>query len=248
MLVLIGLGIADEKDLSLRGLEEARLADLLYAEFYTSPWMGSKKKLEDLIGKHVIELSRVDLEERANKLIEQAKKKRVALLVPGDPLIATTHQALLVEARKLGIDVRVIHASSVISAIAVTGLHIYKFGKMVTIPLCEKTKSGLPASVYETIKTNHKLGLHTLCLLDLSEERTMSVVEALRTLLALEEKYGKGILTKEKKILVVSRLGSAPLIAYGRLADLLKKNFNLPASLVIPGKLHFTEEEALTSF
>ena len=41
MLVFIGLGLFDEKDLTVRALEEARSCDVLYAEFYTSRMAGT---------------------------------------------------------------------------------------------------------------------------------------------------------------------------------------------------------------
>ena len=51
-LVFIGLGLYDEKDISLRGLEELKEADAVFAEFYTSLMPGfSIQKLEEMIGK-----------------------------------------------------------------------------------------------------------------------------------------------------------------------------------------------------
>ncbi len=41
MLTFIGLGLFDEYDISLKGLEAIREADLVYAEFYTSCLMGT---------------------------------------------------------------------------------------------------------------------------------------------------------------------------------------------------------------
>jgi diphthine synthase len=41
MLTFIGLGLFDEYDISLKGLEAIRKADLVYAEFYTSCLMGT---------------------------------------------------------------------------------------------------------------------------------------------------------------------------------------------------------------
>ena len=51
MLTLIGLGLYDEKDLTLRGIEQAKKADKAYIELYTSKWHGNIKNLEKLIGK-----------------------------------------------------------------------------------------------------------------------------------------------------------------------------------------------------
>ena len=49
MLILIGLGLYDEKDLTLRGIEQAKEADQAYMELYTSKWNGSIKNLEKLL-------------------------------------------------------------------------------------------------------------------------------------------------------------------------------------------------------
>lgn len=62
-LVFIGLGLHDEKGITLRGLEEARAADILFAEFYTSALLGARlESLESLIGKPVKPLSRAQVE------------------------------------------------------------------------------------------------------------------------------------------------------------------------------------------
>jgi len=144
MLVLIGLGLFDEKDLSLRGIEEAKKANKVYIELYTTAWFGDLEKLEEIIGKKIKVLKRKDLEENSGKILEEAKTQDIAIFVGGDPLVATTHSALILEARKRGIKTEVIHNSSIFSAIAETGLHIYKFGSCVTIPFLEKTRGKLP--------------------------------------------------------------------------------------------------------
>lgn len=246
MLILIGLGLFDEKDLSLRGIEEARKADKAYLELYTTAWFGDVKKLEEMVGKKIEILKRKDLEENSDKILEEAEVKDVAILVGGDPLVATTHSALLLEARKKSINVKVIHNSSIVSAIAETGLHIYKFGPCVTIPFPEKTKGKLPESVYETIKMNKTRGLHTLCLLDIEENKLMSVREALKILLTLEESRKEGVISLAEKLVVFSRAGSQEAkIYFKKLEDLMEIEIKLPAVLIIPGSLHFTEKEFL---
>ena len=40
MLYLVGLGLYDEKDISLKGLEALKRADVVYAEFYTACLFG----------------------------------------------------------------------------------------------------------------------------------------------------------------------------------------------------------------
>ncbi|MEM5773026.1 MAG: diphthine synthase [Candidatus Aenigmatarchaeota archaeon] len=248
MLVLIGLGLFDEKDLSLRGIEEAKKAEKAYLELYTTAWFGDIKRLEEIVGKKIEILKRKDLEESSDKILEEAKAQDIAILVGGDPLVATTHSALLLEAKKKEIKTKVIHNSSIISAIAETGLHIYKFGPCVTIPFPEKTKGKLPESIYETIKMNKAHGLHTLCLLDIDaeENRLMSVKEALEILFNIEEMRREGVISLEEKIVVFSRAGSKDAkIFFEQIKDLMKTEVKLPAVLIIPGLLHFTEKEFL---
>ncbi len=250
MLKLIGLGLFNEKDITLRGLEEAKKSDKLFIELYTSKWHGNLKNLEELVGKKIEVLKREDLEEKSSKILEEAKTKDIAIFVQGDPLVATTHFTLLQEAKKLGIKTKVMHNASIVSAIAETGLHLYKFGATVTIPFPEKTKGKLPESVYEVIKMNKARGLHTLCLLDVIGEKNkyMTPAEGLKILLKLEELRKEGVLSPESKVVVFANAGSEkPLIFYRRVEEIIKKNINAtPAVLIIPGILHFTEKEVLS--
>jgi diphthine synthase len=249
MLSLIGLGLHDEKDITLKGVEAAKGADVVYIEFYTSPWRGSLKALEKVIGKRIEKLQRSDLEEKSKKLIEEAKKKDIAILVPGDPLVATTHASLLTEARKEKIKVRIIHSSSIFSAVAETGLHIYKFGKTATIAYPEK--NFFPKTPYDILAENLKNGAHTLFLLDVksAESRYMTVTEAIDLLQQLEEKEKKGVFTTETKCVGAARLGGDEFIRFGSAKELMRIDFGPPPHvLIVPGKMHFSEEEYLEGF
>ena len=137
-IAFVGLGLHDEMGISLRGLEEIKTANNVFMELYTNLMPDfSKENLEKISGKKLQIVSREELEERSGKLIlETAEAGKVVLLVPGDPLVATTHVALRIHAEKLGIKTRVVHGASILSAvIGLSGLHNYKFGKSVTIPL-----------------------------------------------------------------------------------------------------------------
>jgi diphthine synthase len=142
-----------------------------------------------------------------------------------------------------------VHNASVVSAIAETGLHIYKFGPIVTIPFPEKTKGKLPESVYEVIKMNNARGLHTLCLLDIDAENKhfMLPQEACRILLEIEKKRKEEVFTEDTYIVAVGKLGSAkPVMEYKKVKDMLSSSFKIyPAVMIIPGILHFTEKEFL---
>ena len=248
MLILAGLGLYDEKDLSLREVEEAKSSDKIFIELYTSKWFGNLKNLEKIVGKKVEILERKDLEEYSKKILELAKNKKVVLFVQGDALVQTTHSSLILEAKKLGIETKVVHNASIISAIAETGLHPQKFGPYVTIPFLERTKGKLPESVYEVIKMNRARGLHTLCLLDVlaEENKYMKAKEGLEILLEIERKRKERVISEESEVVVFSKAGSEkPLIIFGKIKDLVKKDIETPAVVIIPGILHFTEREFL---
>lgn len=252
MLSLVGLGLNDEKDLTLKGLEAAKNADKVYIELYTGFWHGDLENLENLVGKKIVVLKRDDLEDEAAKIINESERKKVVILVQGDPLVATTHSSLVLEAKKGKIETRIIHNASIVSAIAETGLHIYKFGQTVTIPFLEKTNGVLPQSIYEVISANKQRGLHTLCLLDVvaEEKRYMLPQEAVKILLDLEKKNKKRVVTGETEILIAGQFGSdKPQIEFKEAKKLIPLKFNArPSILIIPGKLHFTEKEFLKEF
>ncbi len=251
-LYFISLGLSDEKDISLKALEIARGCDILFAEFYTHKLNTTKEKIEKTIGREIKELSRKDVEEKSDIILEPAKTKKVGLLVGGDAFCATTHLALKHDAMKLGIDTRVIHGSSIFSAIGETGLHMYKFGTTITVPFPEKLKGKLPISAYERLKDNKERGLHTLLLLDIvaEENRYMTVNEAMKILLDIEEHRKEDVFTEYTDVIVFARAGSEDAeIVYGSVAELIKKDFGQPPMcMIVPGVLHFTEREYLEMF
>jgi len=246
--VFVGLGLHDEKGISLQGLEETKNADHAFIELYTSllPHF-STKRFEAMVNKQVRILSRRDIEEENGVLIlNAAEKGKTVFLIPGDPFIATTHVTLRIEAQKRGIKTRIIHGASVISAIiGLSGLHNYKFGKTVTIPFPENFSE----TPYDVIAQNKKRGLHTLCLLDLKvdEKRFLSINEALTLLLKIEQKRKEGIVTPSTVAIGVARAGSnAPTLKADFIKNLSKYDFGEPPqSLIFPGELHFMEAEAL---
>ena len=251
-LVFIGLGLYNEKDISVRGLEELKEADTVFAEFYTSlmPVL-SIENLEKMIGKPVNVVSRRVLEEEDGKqLFEAAKKGKVAFLVQGDPMIATTHVDLRISAEKKGIKTRVVHGASVVSAVrGISGLQNYKFGKAVTVPFSE---GGIVSETpYNVIMENKQRGLHTMCYLDIKavEKRYLTVNEALRMLLDVEKTRRQQVVTPETLVVGVARAGSPePTVKAGFVEDVLNYDFGEPPhTLIFVGKLHFMEAEALTA-
>ena len=229
MLYLISTGLYDEKDMSLRAVETAKKCDVLYAEFYTDRTGTDIARLGKTIGKKITEIERKELEENIEKIIKEAKIKDVGILVGGDALTATTHASVLLAAKEAGVKCRVIHGSSVLTAVGETGLQLYKFGKTATLT------RNFEKSIYETIQLNKKLGLHTLVLLDIG----MTAADGLKILAKKMQ--------DEVKVVVACSLGMNETIEYKKIKNLVK-NKNLdktPAVIIIPGKLHFMEEELL---
>lgn len=249
-LVFIGLGLYDEKDVSIRGLEELKKADTVFAEFYTSLMPGlSIRNLEKMIEKKVQIVSRRILEEEeGQKIFEAAKKGKAAFLVQGDPMIATTHVDLRINAKKQGIKTHVIHGASAVSAArGISGLQNYKFGKAVTVPFSDQ--GFFSETPYNVIRENKKMGLHTMCYLDIKAEaqRYLTINEALQTLLELEKRKKEQVITKKTLVIGVARAGSPePSVKAGYIEGIIKHDFGAPPhTLLIPGKLHFMEVEAL---
>ena len=248
MLILAGLGLYDEKDMTLKTIEFAKKVDKIYAEFYTAVLTGTTiEKIEETIGKEIIVLNREKVEYETEKLINESMDKDIMFLTAGDPMVATTHVDIAVEARKKGIEVIIINAPSIYSAIGITGLQLYKFGKTTSIVFPEPNY--FPETPYDVIKENLKMGYHTLCLLDIhaDKNRFMTANEGLETLLKIEEKRKENVLNEDTKIVVVARAGSLkPKIVYGKVKDLINYDFGKPLHcIIVPGKLHFMEEDAL---
>ena len=249
-LVFVGLGLCSERDVSLRVLDEAKEASAVFAELYTSlmPEL-NLKELERFIEKKITAVSRRDLEEDAGKMIlEEAKEGKAVLLVPGDPLIATTHVDLRIRAERIGIKTRLVHGASIVSAVVgLSGLQNYKYGRSVTIPFSDAGST--IETPYNIIMQNKSLGLHTLCFLDIKveEKRYMTIKEGLETLLNMEKIKRKGAVTQETIAVGVARAGSTnPTVRADEVRELLKIDFGAPLhTLVFPGKLHFMEAEAL---
>jgi diphthine synthase len=238
-LSLISTGLADEHDMSLRALDEAKTCEELYAELYTMKLDTTIARLTELTGKGIKLLHRGDLEERSNELIEKAKAKRVGVLVGGDCLSATTHIILVIEAHQAGVETRIVHGSSIFSAVAETGLSIYKFGRTVTMPFPNK---GPPDAVIRALEQNQSAGLHTLVLLDLDMEKNayMNVAQAI-------ERLSEAGVPNDTLLVGVARLGyKHSLIKAGRMSEVASINFgDEPHCVIIPGPLHFLEEDAL---
>jgi diphthine synthase len=249
--VFVGLGLGDELGISLHGLQEVQSCDVIFAEEYTaSLGEGSLQRLESRIGKEIKRLGRTAVED-GKSVIEACSGKKVAFLVPGDPMTATTHVDLRLRAAKQGVETVIVHGTSVLNAVpGILGLQHYKFGRTTTIPFPAEGYS--PTSPYHVISENMSRELHTLALLDIDAEnsRYMTANEGLHILMDMERREAKGAITPSTLVCVVARAGSPDCIARaGDISELVSETFG-PAlhTIVVPGKLHFMEEEALEVF
>jgi len=239
MLYIIGIGLGDEKDITLKGLESIKKCDFVYLENYTSKLTNAKiADLERLYGKKIIPADR-SLIENSNELLQKSKKNNAAFLVIGDPFGATTHVNLLLEAKKQNIEVKIIHNTSILNAIGEVGLELYKLGHVTSIPFHNKDIK----TAIKVFNKNYKNDMHTLFLLDLDpiNNRYMTVKEAIDYL--LRNNINKNILA-----VGCSAIGSdEPEIKADKLENLKDYDFKkYPQCLIIPAKkLHFIEEEAL---
>ncbi len=254
MLIFIGLG-PSIYSITLAALKALDYCDEVYLDAYTSIILDlDLKKFEEITGKKPVLLSRKDLEgEGARDIIRRARERNIAIIVGGDPFIATTHISLRIDAEKQGVKTIVYNGVSAYTAvISVTGLQIYKFGKPVTIVF--PFDNLYFTSPYYVLLDNLSRNLHTFFFLDIkAEERLfMTINDSIKILLEIEEK-----LLKEGEIrnrILPSLLGIGVAKAGTRdvevkaalLKNLLHQAFaSPPHSLIIPGKLHDVEKEAL---
>jgi diphthine synthase len=254
VLILAGCGVYSGS--FTRELVEALdVADIVYVDLYTMPsalWV--LEALGRWAGKVKI-AGRELLEEQSRLIVEDARAGNVVVLSAGDPLVATTHQTLLAEAARLGVEFRYIPGiSGVCAAKSYSGLSYYRFGKIATIP---GSWRGLkPYSVVAVIYSNLCVDAHPLLLLDVDDRGAqLKPRDALLELLVVEEELSKTLGFKrvlgETPILVVERAGApdARVQVYDSATHLLgsREDARIPSSLVIPAPLNMTEMWVLES-
>ncbi|OWZ40961.1 diphthine synthase [Cryptococcus neoformans] len=165
MFYVIGLGLSDEKDITVKGLEAVKNSERVYLESYTSILMVEKEKLEAFYERPVITATREMVELEADDILKDADKVDISFLVVGDPLGATTHSDLLLRAQSRNIPTSIIHNASILTALGSTGLQMYSFGQTLSLPFY--TETWRPDSWYPRLEENLRLGVHTLVLLDI---------------------------------------------------------------------------------
>ncbi|MEM4605684.1 MAG: diphthine synthase [Candidatus Pacearchaeota archaeon] len=231
---LIGLGL-NEESISLEAKKQLGKCEKIFLEIYTSDFPYKVKKLEKILGVKIRKLDREDVE--SEKFLIEAKKKDIALLVYGDPFSATTHSQLILFCKKNNIKYKIFHNSSIINSIGETGLSIYKFGKICSIPKWKDNYK--PTSFIKYIKENKEIKAHSLILIDIG-------LELKETIHQLEESAKKENFEIPKKIVLVSCLGTKKQkIFYGEIEKIRNKKINKPFCLIIPSEMHYLEEEML---
>ncbi|WP_226038851.1 diphthine synthase [Natrinema sp. DC36] len=260
MLTFIGLGLYDERSITVEGRDALRAADRVYAEFYTSQLIGTT--IDDLESHHDLEIEvrdRAGVEQHPDDMLAAAEGEDIAFLTAGDTMISTTHVDLRLRAHDRGIETRVIHGVTAQTATsALTGLQNYRFGKATTLPFpYAHGAEGLPASVTETIDDNRADRLHTVVYLDIkvgydptSSQNSSSSDDKAERGEYMTADVGAELLAAEYPDLVgvvVARAGSPdPLVEAGTMTELADREFGDPLHLlVIPGECHLLEADAL---
>ncbi|GFO10836.1 diphthine methyl ester synthase-like [Plakobranchus ocellatus] len=270
MFYLIGLGLGDASDITVKGLEVVRRAKRVYLEAYTSILTVGKEALESFYGREVILADRDMVEQSSDDLMADAEENDVAFLVVGDPLGATTHTDLILRAVEKGLEYCVIHNASIMNAIGCCGLQLYNYGETISIVFWEKDWK--PESFYDKILVNRERGMHTLCLLDIKMKeqtienlmkgrpiyeppRFLSASQACQQLLDIvnrrdDDKKTHSDLTPTTVCVAVARVGASDQkIAVATLEEMCTVDMGNPLhSLVIPGHMHPLEVQMLKLF
>ncbi|MEA3329995.1 MAG: diphthine synthase [Nanoarchaeota archaeon] len=230
---LVGIGL-NKNSISADALEILKTCDKIYLEDYTVNFPYPINELEKEVGSKFVKLKRTTTEN--GSIIKESKDKNIALLVYGDSLSATTHIQLILECKNQEIKYKVFHNASIMTAIAGAGLQLYKFGKTTSMPNW-KEHTNRPASFMNYVKENRSIKAHTLILTDIG----LKIENAINQLKTVAEKEGIDI---PEKIIVCSNVGTQNQKIFYDAVDNFK-DIKMPFCLIIPGEMHFLEEEAL---
>jgi diphthine synthase len=246
-LTFVGLGLNGIHSLSNEALHVLKEADKVFIESYTN--FLEPNLQSDLVShfkKPIKLLSREDLEQDEDTFLSLCKTARIALLVPGDPFIATTHVALRLSAIRKGIPVHVVHAPSILSvAPAITGLSAYRFGKTATVAFQQSKYC------YDIISANLQIHAHTLLLLDIdvASARFLDINAAIDQLTSLESEYEEDVFTEKLLLFGLSCLGTKKAVvrvgSYTHISKLDWKTVGPPQSLIVCSELQAYEEESI---
>ena len=246
MLWFVGLGVSGADSISVSTQKLLKQADIVYFEQFTSPISKSETLKIKKFAKSKLKIAKRWMVEDGTEILKNAKKKKVVLLTYGDPYIATTHIELRVRAIQEKIKTQTVHAaSSITSLVGESGLHYYKIGKIVTI-MSDLNSMTTP---YYIIYRNLVEGNHTLLLLEYNQDSKFFLEpnKALDALIQTEKEQKRNVIQSSTFVIVASRIGfKNQKIISGKISTLKKIDFGKPPhTIVIPGKLHFTESDAI---
>ena len=249
MLWFVGLGISGPGSVPGEAARVIADADITYLEQFTSPVPESDVAgIRGLAGGELRVAKRWQVED-GKEILDEAADKTVALLAYGDPYIATTHIELRTRAARMGIETRSIHASSSLTAtVGECGLHYYKIGRVATV----MDDAASRATPYYVTYRNLIEGNHTVLLLEYDQERGffLDPRDALEGLLEAEKGQKRNVISESTFVIIASRVGSPDQgIVGARISSLRGADIGGPPhTVIIPGRLHFTESDALSAF
>jgi diphthine synthase len=242
----VGLGISGTKSIPIEVEKIIQEADIVYLESFTSPISQMhKEEIKNMVNGS-FKIAKRWLVEDGQEILKASKTSTVVLLAYGDPYMATTHIELRTRAELENIKTKTIHsASAITSMIGEAGLQFYKVGRVVTI-MNEKKSTITP---YTAIFKNLTQGLHSVILLEYNHDKKyfLDPKNAISDLLDIEKAQKKSVLDDDTFAIIASRIGfETQKIISGKFSNLLKTDFGEPPhSIIIPGKLHFTESDAI---
>ena len=246
---LIGLGPGDLQQMTVAALDAARGADYRFLEGYTALLPPDEVvNLEGLIGHW--ELRMRSAVEEPHDLLALAQTAKVALLVVGDPLQATTHVDLQIRCEEMGLPCHVEHGVSITTIVTgAVGLQSYRFGRQCTFAY--PYGDYLPTSPLEVILANRERDLHTLVLLDLDptgmgegEQSPMTPEVAVDVLRMMAEKLELDV--EDWTLVLCSDMGTDDArISVGNLDQISGVKGGRIHCLLVPAELHDVEATAL---
>ncbi|KAJ5500799.1 Tetrapyrrole methylase subdomain 1 [Penicillium expansum] len=238
MLHLIGLGLADETDITVRGLEIVKRAERVYLEAYTSILLVDKEKLEAFYGRPVIEADRELVETGSDDILAGGDKADIVFLVVGDPFGYAQQRIPTSSSARANLASRPKSSpnASIMSGIGCTGLQLYNFGQ--TVSMVFFTETWKPSSYYDRVRENVQIGLHTLVLLDIKVKEQSLENMCAAQMLETEEERQEGVYGPDSLAVGAARVGAAnQQLVSGTLKELATVEMGAPLhSLVLLGR------------
>ncbi len=246
-LYLVGLGVYKEPVIPRQWFEKIVMSKHIFFEGYTSPAPYDIEYLKTYFKRDDIKpIDRNLLELKIEDIVSQASENDIAILVYGDPMVATTHKTLIITSKEKGVKYEVFHnVSAYLYAITESGLDIYKIGPIGTLV---RGDTDINRSTLDKIRYNIKSGFHSPVLLEYSAEDNyvMHPDEAVG-ILKMDKGLWNIVIDNQSYIIVMMALGFDREFKYAYKLNELEEISTLPrgypAIIIITGKLHFMERE-----